>query len=61
MVFKNGNLATECTCLTIAFLPKGVSKYWGMGLIEVICKAIYFIINHRLENKINFHNILHKF
>ena len=40
---------------------KGVGKYCGIGLVEVIWKAVAMILNLCFINAITYHNLLHGF
>ena len=51
----------ECTWATYILIPKGGGEYHGIGLVEVIWKAIAIRIDQRLVDYIEFHYILHRF
>ena len=60
--FRGGELAAPCDWQTVVMIPKGGgTDFWGVGLVEVLWKAIYGIINFRLSSSIQFHDILHGF
>ena len=43
--FSGGELALQCAWQTVVMIPKGVStNFMGVGLVEVLRKAIYGII-----------------
>ena len=46
---------------TIVLLSKSYVEYHGIGLVEVICKFIAIIVDWRLVDSIEFHNVLHGF
>ena len=61
MVFTTRELSIECTWDTAALLPKGRVDYHRIVLAEVLWKFIAIIIKWRLEESINFHDILQGF
>ena len=56
-----GKLAEESTWQAVVLIPKGKKYYRGIGLMEVIWKAVADILNLRLAASITFHNFLHEF
>ena len=44
-VFQDGLLPAECTCQTVVLLPKGNGDFRGIGLVEVLWKAVSGVIN----------------
>ena len=48
--FKDGILTIKCACKMIFILPKGDNDYIGIGLVEVLCKAMLRLINCRIED-----------
>ena len=58
--FRDGNLAEEATWQTVVLIPKGKGEFWGIGLVEVICKFLTLIL-HRQLTTIKLHDILHGF
>ena len=61
LAFDTGELATECTWATFIILTKGSGNYRIIGLIEVIWKVISIMVNRRLVDLIEFHDVLHNF
>ena len=59
--FRDGTLAEECTWQTVVFIPKGKGDFRGIGLVEVLWKAVAIIFNRRLTAAISFHHTLHGF
>ena len=53
--------AKECTWQTVVLNPKGMGDFWGIGLVEVLWKAIVSLINRRLTTSTSFHSTLHGF
>ena len=43
----------------MVLIPKGGGKYCGIGLMEVIWKAVAVILNLRFTAVINYHYFLH--
>ena len=54
-------LVEESTCLELLLLNKGGGDFPGMGLIEVLWKEIFTIIDNQLGKEIEFHDVLHGF
>ena len=46
----NGFLVEEATWKAVVVIPKGGGDYCGIGLVEVLWKAVEVIINHRLHH-----------
>ena len=59
--FQDGALAEECTKNTVVVITKDKGDLRGIGLIEVLWKAITIILKHRLTAAISFHATLHGF
>ena len=60
--FRGVDLVEPCTCQTVVLIPKGGgTDFWGLGLVEVLCKAISGIISRRLSSSIQSHEVLHGF
>ena len=45
----------------MVLIPKGGSDYRGIGLVEVMWKAVAVILNRRFTASITYHNYLHRF
>ena len=43
----------------MVLIPKGVGEYCGIGLMEVIWKAVSVILNNHFTVAINYNNLLH--
>ena len=54
-------LPEEAACQAVVLIPKGGGDYRGIGLVEVIWKAVAVIINHCFTSAITYHNFLHRF
>ena len=51
-----------CACQTVVMTPKGGgTDFRGIGLVEVLWKAISGIINRQIPSSIQFHDSLHGF
>ena len=60
--FRGGELAAPYAWQMVVIIPKGeIADSRGVGLLEVLWKAIYGIINRRLLSSIQFHDVLHGF
>ena len=42
-------------------MPKGNGEFWGVGLVEVIWKALLGVVNRRIKMAVKFHDVLHGF
>ena len=45
----------------VILITKGKGDFWGIGLVEVIWKAITRLLNRRITAAISFHDTLHGF
>ena len=54
-------LAKECTWKTVVLIQKGKGDFQGIGLTEVLWKAVASLLNRRLTAEIIFHDMLHRF
>ena len=52
LLFGIGELALDCAWNTVILLPKGGGEYQVIGLVEVLFKVIYIIIDRSLEESI---------
>ena len=43
----------------VVLIPKGKGDYRGIGLVEVMWKAVAVILNRRITSSITFHDVLH--
>ena len=51
-----------CDWQAVAIIPKGQgTDFRGIGLVEVLWKAISGIVNHRILSSIQFHDALNGF
>ena len=57
--FREGQMAQESTWQAVVLLPKGGGDYYGIGLVEVVWKAVTVVINFCLTTYITFHGVLH--
>ena len=61
-IFSGGEIVASCAWQTVLMISKGVgTKFRGICLVEVLCKAISIIINRRILSSIQFHDALHGF
>ena len=51
----------ESTWKAVVLLPKGEGEYYGIVLVEVVCKVVTVILNRCFTASIAFHNIFHGF
>ena len=56
-----GDLTKECTWQIVVLIPKENGDFRGIGLIEVLWKAVARLLNRRLTEAIAYHNALHRF
>ena len=60
--FRGGEIVASCPRKTVVMIPKGGgNEFRGIGLAEVLRKAISGIINRRILYFIQFHDALHGF
>ena len=60
--FREGELVESCAWQTVVMISKGVGKnIRGIGLVEVLWKAISRIFNLRISSSIHFHDSLRVF
>ena len=59
--FQDGVLAEEATWQAVVLILEGGGDYHGIGLVEVVWKAVAKILNFRFTASINYHNSLHGF
>ena len=60
--FSGGELSESFDWQTVVMIPKGGgTDFRGIGLVEVLCKAISGIINIQISSSIQFHDSLHSF
>ena len=59
--FWEGVLAEEATWQAMVLILKGVGDYCGIGVLEVVWKAVVVIKNFRFTNSITYHESLHGF
>ena len=60
--FRGGELAAPCAWQMVAMIPKGgVTEFRGIGLVEILWKAISGIIHRWLLYSIQFHGVPHGF
>ena len=58
---REGRLDEEVTCKAVVLITKGKRDYQGIGLVEVMCKAVAEILNRRLTASITLNDFLHGF
>ena len=51
----------ECAWQTVVVFPKGNGKFRGISLVEVIWKALPWVMNRWIGASVQFHNLLHDF
>ena len=50
LAFDIEELAIECTWDNVVLIPNGGGDYYSIGLVKVIWKVIFIIINRCLED-----------
>ena len=61
VALQDETLAKECTWKTVVLIPKGKGDFQGIGIVEVLWKAVASLLNRRLTAEIYFHDTLHRF
>ena len=59
--FQDGVLAEEATWRAVFLIPTGGWCYHNIGLVEMVCKAVVVILNHRFIASITYHDSIHGF
>ena len=60
-IWSTGELPTELSWTILAIIPKGQHDSRGIGLIEVLLKLLEAIIDTRIKETVQFHDVLHGF
>ena len=60
-ILLEGELAEEAACQAVVLIPKGGGDYRGIGLVEVMWKAVVVILNRCFTKSITYHESLHGF
>ena len=50
--FQDGVITEEATCQAMILIPKGGGDYRGIGIVEVVWKAVAVILNRRFTASI---------
>ena len=58
---RDGVITDEEAWQTVVLILKGGGDYRGIGIVDVIWKAVAVIINHRFTAAITYHDSLHGF
>ena len=61
LAFRDGVLPEEAAWQAVVLIPKEGGDYRGIGLVEVIWKAVVVILNFRFTAAITYHEFLHGF
>ena len=56
LTFRDGVIAEEAAWQAVVLIPKGGGKYYGIGLVEVIWKAVAVVLNRRFTASITYHD-----
>ena len=56
---QDGVLAEEANWKAVVLIPKGVGKYHGIGIVEVMWKAVAVILDRCFTASITYHIYLH--
>ena len=59
--FCESTLAKECMWHTVVLIHKGKGGFQGIGLVEVLCKAVASLLNHCLVAVITYPDVIHSF
>ena len=59
--FRDGVFVEEVTWQAVLLIPEGGGGYQGIGLVEVVWKALTVILNFRFAVSIAYHDYLHGF
>ena len=59
--FREGRITVDYSWKTVVFIPKGNRNFRGIGLVEVILKAVSGVANFLIGAAVDFHNTLHRF
>ena len=59
--FREGELAEEAAWKAVVLIPKGRGDYRGIGIVEVMWKAVTVILNCHFAASITYYNSLHRF
>ena len=57
--FRDVRIPTEFTWKPMVLIPKGNGEFWGIRIVEVLCKELLVLINQRIGEVLQFHKILH--
>ena len=60
-MFRDGRLPTECECKTVVIIPKRNRDSRGIGLVEVLWKALSGVINWRIGEVVKFYSVIDGF
>ena len=61
-VLRNGILVDDSMWQMVVLVPKGGGgEFWGIGLLEVLCKTVTGLLNRHFTSAICFHDVLHGF
>ena len=58
---REGWIPVECEYQKIVLLPKGNGELCGIGIFEVIWKAVSGVVNFWIGMAVNIHDTLHRF
>ena len=61
MVSRGGVLVKEEICQVLVLIPKGGGEYHGIGLMEMVWKAVEVILNRPFTASIAYHDSFHEF
>ena len=59
--FLGGTMAEKCMWQTVVLIPKGKRESRGIGLVEVLWKAVSSLMNRQLTSATTFHDVLYRF
>ena len=59
--FRDGVLAEEAICQAVVLILKGGGNHRGIGLVEVVWKAVAVVLNRHFTASITYHDSLHGF
>ena len=60
-MWDTGSIPIELGCAVLVLIPKGNAYTWGIGVLELVWKAVEAMIDTHINTVVQFHNVLHGF
>ena len=60
-MWRTGEIPQELSCTVLVIIPKGTTDTLGIRLLETLWKVVEVIIDNRLRDSLQFHDVLHGF